>query len=114
MRIVFRCDPALEPYLPRPVPAREALPRWLADMPRQALSDAHAMEVRTVKHCPPFIDAMSHGFIMPLPCDVRVEDGVLAWDWDIRPRLHGRTPARRSASTRPRRSKGRRCRRKAK
>jgi hypothetical protein len=95
MRIVFRCDPALEPYLPRPVPAREALPRWLTEMPRQAPSDAHGMEVRTVKHCSPFIDAMSHGFIMPLPCDVRVEDGALAWDWDIpapAARSHPRSP----------------------
>ena len=46
-------------------------------MPRAAASDLHGGEVRTVKHCPPFIDAMSHGFIMPLPCDVTVGAGAL-------------------------------------
>jgi len=40
------------------------------------------MEVRTVKQCPPFVDAMSHGFTIPLPCDILVRDGVLSWDWD--------------------------------
>ena len=40
------------------------------------------MEVRTVKQCPPFVDAMSHGFVIPLPCDIHVRDGVLSWDWD--------------------------------
>lgn len=95
MRIVFCCDPALEPYLPRPLPARDALPAWLAQMPRHALSDAHGAEIRTVKHCPPFIDAMSHGFLMTLACDVRVAGGALSWDWDIpRPaaRTHPRSP----------------------
>ena len=51
-------------------------------MPRTAFSDTHGQDVRTVKQCPPFVDAMSHGFIMPLPCDVNVSDGVLSWDWD--------------------------------
>lgn len=82
MRIVFRCDPALEPHLPRPVPAREALPRWLADMPRHAVSEAHGTDIRTVKHCPPFTDAMSHGFVLPLPCDINADAGTLSWDWD--------------------------------
>jgi hypothetical protein len=82
MRIVFRCDPAIERELMRPVAARAALPDWLRTMPRTAFSDLHGQEVRTVKQCPPFVDAMSHGFIIPLPCDVTVRDGVLSWDWD--------------------------------
>ena len=32
MRIVFRCDPALAEHLPRPLPARGALPDWLKAM----------------------------------------------------------------------------------
>jgi hypothetical protein len=95
MRIIFRCDPAFEGRLLRPVPARAALPDWLRDMPRSAHSAAHAAELRTVKHCPPFIDAMSHGFIIPLPCDVRVKGGTLSWDWDMPPPeagMHPRAP----------------------
>ena len=41
-----------------------------------AFSELHGREVRTVKQCPPFVDAMAHGFVMRLPCDVVVRDGV--------------------------------------
>ncbi|WP_227319796.1 hypothetical protein [Acidisoma silvae] len=83
MRILFRCDPALIGHLPRPMPARQALPDWLRTMPRHAVSDMHGEPVRTVKHCPPFVDAMSHGFVVPLPCDVTVRDGQMTWQWDL-------------------------------
>jgi hypothetical protein len=83
MRIVCRCDPALRDHLPPPVPARAALPDWLRAMPNRAFSPTHGQEVRTVKQCPPFIDAMSYGFVMPLPCDVAVRDGALSWNWDL-------------------------------
>jgi hypothetical protein len=83
MRIVFRCDPALEAHLPRPVPARAALPDWLRTMANREFSPLHGQEVRTVKQCPPFIDAMCHGFTMPLPCDLVVENGALSWNWDV-------------------------------
>jgi hypothetical protein len=83
MRVTFKCDPALIDLLPRPAPAREVVPDWLRSMPSSAFSDVHGEEVRTVKRCPPFIDAMSHGFMILLPCDVRVADGVLSWSWDL-------------------------------
>ncbi len=64
-------------------------------MKKRAVSDLHTEPVRTVKNCPPFIDAMSHGFVLPLPCDVAVSDGRLDWDWPI-PKLgaslHPRAP----------------------
>jgi hypothetical protein len=82
MRIIFRCDPALADSLLRPIPARLALPDWLRAMPASAFSDTHGLDVRTVKQCPPFVDAMSHGFTIPLPCDIHVRGGVLSWDWD--------------------------------
>jgi len=95
MRIVFRCDPALRDLLPPPVPARAALPDWLRRMPRAAFSATHGAEVRTVKQCPPFVDAMAYGFVMPLPCDVTVRDGQLSWDWRLPPlaaAMHPRSP----------------------
>jgi hypothetical protein len=95
MRIVFRCDPALEKHLPPPIPARAALPDWLRSMPGRAFSPTHGTEVRTVKQCPPFIDAMTYGFIIPLPCDVTMRAGVLSWQWDIPPpavHAHPRSP----------------------
>jgi hypothetical protein len=85
MRVVFRCDPALAGDLARPIPARRALPDWLRTMPAVAFSETHGLDVRTVKQCPPFVDAMSHGFVIPLPCDVHARDGTLSWDWDHPP-----------------------------
>ena len=95
MRIVFRCDPAIENELIRLAAARAALPDWLRAMPWTAFSDLRGQEVRTVKQCPPFVDAMSHGFVIPLPCDVTVRDGVLSWDWDhpaLTVEAHPRSP----------------------
>src|ERR1700712_3527929 len=85
MNITFRCDPALIDLLPRPIPAKQALPDWLRAMPAKAFSELHGREIRTVKQCPPFVDAMSHGFMILLPCDVRVEHGVFSWDWHLPP-----------------------------
>jgi hypothetical protein len=85
MKIVFRCDPAIAHLLPKPIPAREGLPDWLKSMPRTAFSDFHGQDIRTVKQCPPFIDAMSTGFLIPLPCDVMVEEGRFSWDWPLPP-----------------------------
>ena len=80
MRMIFRCDPALSEHLPRPVPARGGLPDWLRAMPAKAHSDIHGREIRTVKQCPPFVDAMAYGVLILLPCDVVVERSALP-DW---------------------------------
>ena len=83
MRMIFRCDPALSDHLPRPVPARRGLPHWLRKMPAKARSEIHGREIRTVKQCPPFVDAMAYGVLIPLPCDVTVTRGSFSWAWDI-------------------------------
>ncbi len=67
MRMTFRCDPALEKHLPRPYPARSALPDWLRAMPAKAHSDIHGRDIRTVKQCPPFVDAMAYGVMIRCP-----------------------------------------------
>ena len=83
MRMIFRCDPALSEHLPRPVPARGLLPDWLRAMPANAHSQIHGRDIRTVKQCPPFVDAMAYGVMILLPCDVTVDHGALSWAWDI-------------------------------
>jgi hypothetical protein len=83
MRTIFRCDPALADVLPRPVLARGVLPDWLREMPAKAHSDIHDRDIRTVKQCPPFVDAMAYGFMILLPCDVSVDRGAFSWNWDI-------------------------------
>jgi hypothetical protein len=64
-------------------------------MPASAFSELHGQEIRTVKQCPPFVDAMAHGFLIPLPCDVTVRDGRFSWAWDLPPlsvEAHPRSP----------------------
>src|SRR5258706_3387926 len=83
MKIVFRCDPALETVLPKPLPAQRGLPDWLRAMKMTEFSEFHGKEIRTVKQCPPFVDALMHGFLIPLPCDVAVDRGRFSWDWGL-------------------------------
>ena len=83
MNITFRCDPALIDLLPRPIPAKAALPEWLRQMAPRAPSALHQRSIRTVKQCPPFVDAMAHGFMVLLPCDVNVDNGQFSWDWPL-------------------------------
>jgi hypothetical protein len=83
MKITFRCDPALIDLLPRPQPARAALPDWLRAMAPRRPSEMHGRPIRTLKQCPPFVDAMSHGFMIFLPCDVQVQNGQFSWQWPL-------------------------------
>lgn len=81
--ITFRCPPELEPILPRPVPAVLGLPDWFKTMPQKTFIAVLQSEQMTVKKCPPFIDAMTFGFLIPLVADLRIEDGTLSWDRDV-------------------------------
>jgi hypothetical protein len=52
-------------------------------MPSQAFNTIMGSEDNTVKRCPPFVDAMTSGFLIPLMRDLRVEDGEITWDNDF-------------------------------
>ena len=83
MKITARCHPALEPLLPKPVPASQALPDWLKDMPGDVEAESlGGAPIRTLKHCPPMIDAMRLGILILNPVDLQVKDGEVSWDWD--------------------------------
>jgi hypothetical protein len=82
MTLTFRRPREME-GLPPPTPARLGLPDWLKEMPQQAFSALAGAEDDTVKRCPPFVDAMTCGFLIPLACDLRVEDGEFSWDSDL-------------------------------
>ncbi len=81
--IIARCHPALDAILPRPRPARQALPDWLRAMPSETpAASLEGAAVRTVKHCPPFLDALSLGIMIPLAADLHFDAGAVSWDWD--------------------------------
>ncbi len=83
LTLTFRCPKRLEGVAPPPVPAVQGLPSWLRSMPAQAFSGLSDGEDDTVKRCPPFVDAMTGGFLMPLISDLRVENGEFIWDDDL-------------------------------
>ena len=85
MTLKFRCPAELEGRLPPPVPAAQGVPDWLKAMPAMAFSAINQRDEETVKRCPPFIDAMTSGFLLPLICDVRIENGEMIWDNEIPP-----------------------------
>ena len=70
MTLTFRCPAELHGLLPPPVPAAHGLPDWFKAMPPQAFNAINDQVGDTVKRCPPFIDAMTSGFLIPLICDV--------------------------------------------
>lgn len=83
MKTTFRCLPNWTEHLPKPVLARHGLPDWLNRMPESVDSKLLGEPIGTLKRCPPFVDAMSAGFLIPLACDVEVRDGEISWDWDL-------------------------------
>lgn len=66
---------------PAPYPAGRAVPPWLKDMPterpleKQTAEGLRTVAVPSVKQCPPFIDAMACGYVIPLAGDVTFEMG---------------------------------------
>jgi len=83
MTLTFRCPPELEPILPKPIPAVLGLPDWFKALPQKSFNASMGEEGLTVKKCPPFIDAMTYGFLMPLACNLKVENGEFTWDRDV-------------------------------
>ena len=82
MTLIFRCPPELMDTLPPPIPAVQGLPDWFKALPHSAFNTIAQSEGQTVKRCPPFIDAMTYGFLILLPCDLKVENGEFSWEFD--------------------------------
>jgi hypothetical protein len=70
-------------WIPAPFLASRALPQWFRDQPGDVELPEAAGTMHTVKQCPPFLDAMTTGYIIPLAGDVnftRDQSGALAFD----------------------------------
>jgi hypothetical protein len=85
LTLKFRCPAELDGRIPPPIPANLGVPDWLKAMPPQAFNAINSREEDTIKRCPPFIDAMTSGFLIPLSCDLRVENGEITWDHELPP-----------------------------
>jgi hypothetical protein len=72
--IEFMCRPEDHGVLAPPIPAKEAMPAWFKRLP--AVDQAQLSPTNnalTVKRCMPFMDALTTGWILPLPATVRME-----------------------------------------
>lgn len=86
LRIEFLCDPALEGTIPAPERAIRFAPDWFRQLkPEMGVPDAHGLPGMTAKACLPMTDALSLGFVIPLPFDIQLRvppDGVnIAMGW---------------------------------
>ena len=67
--IEFQCPEHLLAHVPAPVPAGRCVPPWWKAMPTHVPSPGE-QQVPTVKHCMPFLEAMTLGYVIPLPADM--------------------------------------------
>jgi hypothetical protein len=81
--LTFRCSSELLPLLPRPIPAAFGLPDWFKALPQKAFNPTMGEEMHGIKKCPPFIDAMTCGFLIPLAMDLSMRDGEMTWSFDV-------------------------------
>jgi hypothetical protein len=63
-RIEFHAIPRLFDAIPHPYPASRAVPEWMKNLPMERGGGP------TLKRCPPFLEAMTAGYIIPVPFDV--------------------------------------------
>ena len=81
--ITLRCHPDLRDILPTPVTAGRLLPEWLRSMPSEIEAPTLGHEaIRTLKHCPPILDALHLGVTLPLVTDLIFENQTVTWNWD--------------------------------
>lgn len=80
MKIHFSCPPDLHDLLPRPELARRTAPDWFKSMPPENPLPEGGEDL-TLKHCMPFLDALTTGFMIPLQADIQVSNGQFSWDW---------------------------------
>lgn len=62
----------------RPFPAASTKPEWYAELPEELPSSAGGDAVKTVRECMPFLDAMTVGWLIPAPVDIRLDVGRTA------------------------------------
>lgn len=83
--IKFHCDPKCKGIIPEPYPAKKLMPDWYKKL-ESFTAKPSELKFRgsTLKRCPPFLDAMSVGWIIPLAADVKfiVQDDGAGVQWN--------------------------------
>ena len=81
-KIKFYCDPRCKGIIPPPYPAKKLIPDWYKRL-EMVVKEGDFL-TPTLKRCPPFIDAMSAGWIIPLAADIRfnIQDAGTGISWE--------------------------------
>jgi hypothetical protein len=82
-KIKFLCENRMSGVIPEPYPARKFIPDWYKKLGMYTTSEEDEMEMPTLKRCPPFLDAMTAGWIIPFPADTTflVKDDGAGINW---------------------------------
>lgn len=71
-KVVFSTEPELYGVIPEPVPARTNIPEWFKRLKNFTVPDEGGFPGRTIKRCPPFLDALVSGWLIPTPCEIEI------------------------------------------
>jgi hypothetical protein len=94
MEIKFTPNRDMEWFYPKPKPASKFIPSWYKSMPKYTnnntepgLSDFNSNAPNTtLRGCSPFLDSLTSGYILELPCDIEVtqndETVFVRWRFD--------------------------------
>jgi len=89
--IEFVTEKELYGAIPEPIPANKVLPDWYRELGQYISEDGGSQNNRpglnrsTVKRCVPFMEAMTMGWIIPLPAELHVvaENGDVDCNWEF-------------------------------
>lgn len=101
--IEFICEPQYFGNIPSPIPSRKVVPSWYKALPIEL---HNGLENGSLKKCPPFLDAMVAGWIIPLVADVEIKSNAdcsgveYTWGFD-KPLIQNHKPDQVSASKCP-------------
>lgn len=98
-KLRFTTEPELFGVIPEPTPSRHSLPDWYKKLANYTNKGREATDWpgRTLKRCPPVLDALSTGYILGTPAEIELrinEDGRLVdWQTDFfRPVIESHQP----------------------
>lgn len=83
--IRFLCNPDLKGIIPEPYPAKKYIPEWYKKLELYHTPGGQDWRpTPTLKRCPPFLDALCAGWIIPLVAEIhfQVRDNATGVSWN--------------------------------
>ena len=82
-KVEFFCEERCKGIIPEPYSARKYMPEWYKRLNSKGINE-DGFNFATLKRCPPFLDALCTGWIIPLAADVKfsVRDNGEGVSWE--------------------------------